>query len=74
MNRDGRKGARKLVEKRKKIVDLSLLCAHCLGYKLDQSNAEGDINDEAFPGVGSNQQPIDQKSSTLPLDYCTACG
>ena len=41
--------------------------------KLGQASA-GDnkvkINDEASTGVGSNQQPSDQKSSKLPLDYC----
>ena len=39
---------------------LGLFCAHCLG----------EINDETCPGVGSTHQPSDQKSTTLPLDYC----
>ena len=53
-------------------VVLGLLCAHCLA-KLDQTSTGKMrwINDKTCPGVGSNQQPSDQKSSMLPLDYCT---
>ena len=31
----------------------------------------GEINDETCPRVDSNPQPSDQKSNTLPVDYCT---
>ena len=34
----------------------------------------GEINYETCPVVGSNQQPSEEKSSTLPLDYRTLPG
>ena len=34
----------------------------------------GEINHEICPCVGSNQRPSDQKSSTLPLNYCASRG
>ena len=45
--------------------------AICTWFRLSKRSGQwGEIYDETCRRVGLNQRPSDQKSSTLPLDYC----
>ena len=50
-----------------------LLCTlFRLNWAMTRREQWGEINDDTCSWVGSTQQTSDQKSSTLPLDYCAA--